>query len=138
MEYKLGKYLVLGRFLRTAVWIDEFLVENKIDIIYKLNSENAKKIMNEIIISKKDYNRLVIIDLDDWPSFYRDNSVNLIMHTGKNYGVNLIMTTTYPVHFPPEYANQLERVVNLHDGPIPRSVPVETLTFYGLLSDNSV
>lgn len=137
MESKLGKYLILGRFLRTAVWIDEFLSENKIDIIYKLNRENAKKIINEII-SNKDYNRLVIIDLDDWPSFYRDNSVDLIMRTGKNYRVNLIMTTTYPIQFPPKYANQIERVVNLHDGPIPRSVPTETLIFYGLLSDNSV
>lgn len=133
MERKIRKYLVLGRFLRTTTWIQEFLQENKIDIIYRANSENAEKITNKIRSEKRDCNKVVLIDLDDWPSFSRSKYINLLLSNGKSYDVDVIMTTTYPIDFPPQYVAQLEKIVNLHDGPIPRSVSRETLLFYGLV-----
>jgi hypothetical protein len=132
MERKLGKYLVLGRFLRTTTWIQEFLAENKIDIIYRANNENVEKIVNKVRSEKRDCNKVILIDLDDWPSFSRNKYISIIMCNGKNYGVDVILTTTYPVEFPPHYVEQLEKIINLHDGPVPRSVSKETLAFYGL------
>jgi hypothetical protein len=129
------KYLVLGRFLRVTAWVDEFLVENKIDIIYRMNRENAEKIVNKVRSERRDCNKVILIDLDDWASFVDNKHAKTIMFNGKNFGVNVIITTTYPITLPPQYSVQFDHVVNLHDGPIPRNIERETLIFYKLINE---
>jgi archaellum biogenesis ATPase FlaH len=129
------KYLVLGRFLRATAWVNDFLVENKIDIIYRMNRENAEKIVNKICSERRDCNKVILIDLDDWGSFADNKQIKTIMFNGKNFGVNVVITTTYPITLPPQYRVQFDHVVNLHDGPIPRNIERETLIFYKLINE---